>query len=519
MANPEALADTIGAMSLDGDLLKSKLESSDLVTIDTRDGDLGRVVVATKVVPFGTKVIREAPILVWEGGNWSDMILSFDSLDTSGKSGILDMYHPPLTSPTMQQLKPQASFVASKLSMDFQLVHKLMAISQTNAHEYFGIPGEKYYETSSVPYKVSSEKVALFLFGSKVAHSCSPNVTYSSRTSDGKLEYKATRPINAGDMITFPYLDDVWETPTHVRREKLLESKSFVCRCIRCTGPDYARPFSCNKCDGALLCMDGADDSPVWSCSGCGGNDNAIAGFLQSEKEIEGELDQWESKMMMDISQCAPNAFKRQITKASKKLHPHHYLTIRAMKTYVRLCASQAVHMTQLSSSGYPPKVVAQVLRKFGKPSDLRSEAASMGITLVLTLECIADGCLGHGVLGRPITEHMPVQEAVQLIFYAAQDLMECPRSTWAKDAQAVVNRYIPAMRLQYGDSDEDVAKVELAIPPPEEEQGGEMPHAKKAASGTGTCRVGKKEKTTTKQRQKTKKGGKTNKKKKGRKR
>lgn len=86
----------------------------------------------------------------------------FLALDKEIQHGILDMYHPPLSSQNSQfvELRSQeARIVGSKLSVDEKLVEKLIAICDYNAHKY------------------STGKLAPFLYGSKVAHSCSPNVT------------------------------------------------------------------------------------------------------------------------------------------------------------------------------------------------------------------------------------------------------------------------------------------------------------------------------------------------------
>jgi hypothetical protein len=96
--------------------------------------------------------------------------------------------------------------------------------------------------------QVSEESAALFLFGSKVEHSCCPNVAYSSKTSDGLMEYKVIHPIKAGENVSFSYILDVFTSPTHERRQKLLLQKDFVCMCDRCKGPDFSRVAQCHVC-------------------------------------------------------------------------------------------------------------------------------------------------------------------------------------------------------------------------------------------------------------------------------
>jgi hypothetical protein len=69
--------------------------------------------------------------------------------------------------------------------------------------------------------------------GSKAAHSCAPNCSYTSKVLDDHLIYFAVRPIVSGENITFSYIGYM---PTFQRREELKESKDFLCECSKCDG-------------------------------------------------------------------------------------------------------------------------------------------------------------------------------------------------------------------------------------------------------------------------------------------
>ena len=73
-----------------------------------------------------------------------------------------------------------------------------------------------------------SPLAALFHCGSKVAHSSLPNATYCS-TQQGCLTYTAIREIGEGEMVTFAYINSLWERSTPERRTKLLTYKHFIC--------------------------------------------------------------------------------------------------------------------------------------------------------------------------------------------------------------------------------------------------------------------------------------------------
>ena len=223
------------------------LVESNAGTVVKEQPSMGRVVVATKLIDTtGTKVIRERPSLVWKGNDWRDFLRKFQSCSSSLQGAILDMFHPPLDSDRILPFRVLAQrLVEYEIVNNIDLIHKLIAIVQTNGHQYYGVPSVSYTETFGLPGMHTTELSALFVYASKVAHSCIPNTAYTSKTQDGCLEYKLIRPISDGEMVTFSYLEKLFVTPTHIRREKLMESKSFVCKCQRCIGPDFCRFIHC----------------------------------------------------------------------------------------------------------------------------------------------------------------------------------------------------------------------------------------------------------------------------------
>lgn len=111
--------------------------------------------------------------------------------DAATQQAILDMYHPPLSAPAIVGLKKAAlALCLSGVGIDVALIHKLLAIVATNAHQYYGervaaAGGDmRLYETVSISEAPNS---ALFVYGSKIAHSCQPNLSYTSKTEDGAL--------------------------------------------------------------------------------------------------------------------------------------------------------------------------------------------------------------------------------------------------------------------------------------------------------------------------------------------
>ncbi|KAG7341425.1 hypothetical protein IV203_023377 [Nitzschia inconspicua] len=186
--------------------LEKKLILNEGLTITTKDG-MGRVAVAMR--DFGTEkfhhaIIREAPSLVWSDRDFGQFLLAFKRADSDAQKTILDMYHPPLSTPHVVELGTLASALAYlRVYQDVAFIHKLLAIAATNGHQYYGEPiaaADGDLRQHEMLRSSEAPKTALFLFGSKIAHSCQPNLSYTSKTQDGALEYKVIRPIATGDL-------------------------------------------------------------------------------------------------------------------------------------------------------------------------------------------------------------------------------------------------------------------------------------------------------------------------------
>lgn len=99
-------------------------------------------------------------------------------------------------------------------------------------------------------YCFRGNRIALFEAGCTMAHSCDSNVRYSSQTHSGLGSFVARRDVALGECLTTNYLGDYsgfMSTPA--RRQALLSSKCFSCRCSRCTDPsDPLRHVPCPGC-------------------------------------------------------------------------------------------------------------------------------------------------------------------------------------------------------------------------------------------------------------------------------
>ena len=98
-----------------------------------------------------------------------------------------------------------------------EVLKKIVLIKATNAHQ-FNIEDES--------------ASALFFRGSKIRHSCRPNVVYSSQREIGRGSFVAIRKIPDNEEILFSYIDTFQSV--QMRRHILKNNYLFHCQCDLC---------------------------------------------------------------------------------------------------------------------------------------------------------------------------------------------------------------------------------------------------------------------------------------------
>jgi hypothetical protein len=187
---------------------------------------VGRTAVSTKAYldsskDLCVKILREKPALVVQN-NYYDYIVNFSRCDKSTQEAILDMYHPPLNEDDLarkkkasaERLYQQLQSRKKLLHYSVDFIHKLLTIFASNAHEYTYRAAENGNQDEE---ENNNKCAALFIWGSKIAHSCHPNLAYTSKTKDGALEYQIIRtPIQVGDVLSFSYISkNLYKIPTY----------------------------------------------------------------------------------------------------------------------------------------------------------------------------------------------------------------------------------------------------------------------------------------------------------------
>ena len=110
--------------------------------------------------------------------------------------------------------------------------------------------------------------IALLRWGSKFAHSCSPNMFLRFEPTRNAMVFTVIQPLKAGDVLSFSYLpeDDLTVgglicSTVVDRQAKLNKFKFFTCACERCTDWDWSRGVICQHCQETTFYKQGK-----WTC-------------------------------------------------------------------------------------------------------------------------------------------------------------------------------------------------------------------------------------------------------------
>lgn len=428
--------------------------------------ELGLVLIASRDFAIGDEVLREEPFISYK--SMVQAIQQYQTLSMSDKTKFMEFYH--RDSPASGEYAECASLLRGLLSeandlhklfkkknvhfdLSIETIFKILSVLSFNSHAYQGV-GTVFCETT-IPAEGSRAGSALFYLASKVAHSCEPNLMYTSKRVKNSMSYFALKDIKAGDMLTFNYiLESDTVRPTPGRRLKLRESKDFNCCCSKCTGPDFSRGMKCSAqgCrDGIQLCTyhnNGIEVSDErWLCNRCGSTASPSATEAAAVIKFRRFAAAF-SKARPDL----PLQLEKLMEENLRVLSPTHYIMCESYMMLSTLHASSAAVYEQV----FNPRLCDMS----------RLAAAGASLRAVQIMECVANNCLGGGTdndgdaaCGCPVA-HIPHQSGGMHMFFAAMDLVRIRRDLVPDKYAAVIGRYLPLMRINYGDHDEDVHKI-----------------------------------------------------------
>lgn len=171
----------------------------------------GLGVFAKANIPCGSRVFAEPALLEVKGGNAKDIVRAFESLPLSQQSLYLDLHG--------YACEPFKRAAEREMEQNWQQIPELhrsvLAIYAANA---FG---------------------NVFLLGSRINHSCIPNIHFANNSVLQKETFHAIRDILAGEELTITYIGGT--NRTRSQRQAELDKWGFRCTCPACDNTPQGR--------------------------------------------------------------------------------------------------------------------------------------------------------------------------------------------------------------------------------------------------------------------------------------
>jgi hypothetical protein len=166
----------------------------------------GLGIFATGYIPRGTRIVAEPALLKVsrDTTDAKDIVRAFESLSSSQKKSYLELHDY-----ACDLFKRAAE---REMDRDWEKIpelhRKVLGVWAANA---FG---------------------SVFLLGSRINHSCTPNVNFAYNSALEKETYHAVRDIKAGEELTIMYINGT--NRTRSQRQDELENWGFQCSCSAC---------------------------------------------------------------------------------------------------------------------------------------------------------------------------------------------------------------------------------------------------------------------------------------------
>lgn len=176
--------------------------------------------------------------------------------------------------------------------------HSARKARRSKYEHKFGNNGTYWGEDAIEP--PNTPTIALLRWGSKFAHSCSPNMFLRFEPTRNAMIFTVIRPLKEGDVLSFSYLPEDDSTVGGLvcgavsdRRAKLQKFKFFKCTCERCVDWDWSRGIACKECNQPCSYR---DDHGKWTCFDC----SAI--FTDTDASFIGEREENVQRMVMGFA-------------------------------------------------------------------------------------------------------------------------------------------------------------------------------------------------------------------------
>uniref|UniRef100_A0A7S4D1U5 SET domain-containing protein n=1 Tax=Eutreptiella gymnastica TaxID=73025 RepID=A0A7S4D1U5_9EUGL len=226
----------------------------------------GRSLVSRKPFEVGQVVLKESPLVEWDPRQISEDVKAL-----AKKHGIEPhlpsiLTHYSALDPDLQgfifELSTTSLPIEEATTSIYAFAWDLQSLSEAMPPAALCV--RVMMSTWQNAHKQPNGNLALYRQGSKIAHSCAPNVMFNG------TEFVCIQPINVGDLVTFAYFGLMNLTKSSLERQvQLKQTHWFVCNCARCLDVDYGRQLPCLACHRGRMLRLGtpfscAPDDALW---------------------------------------------------------------------------------------------------------------------------------------------------------------------------------------------------------------------------------------------------------------
>ncbi|XP_029161550.1 SET domain-containing protein SmydA-8-like [Nylanderia fulva] len=187
--------------------------------------------------------------------------------------------------------------------------------------------------------------VAIYENASLLEHSCVANTRHSFRIDDKgrpRIAIYAVTFVKKGEHLSTMYTHALWST--RIRREHLLATKYFACRCKRCADPaelgTHLGTLKCPCKKGLMLPNDSLDSDTDWSCNVCPGT--------VTSSEVAQLTDRLEEEVTGVMKQATEHTLSELLSRLTVLLHPGHQHCISVSHSLIQLLPPSSPQKSEL---------------------------------------------------------------------------------------------------------------------------------------------------------------------------
>ncbi|EFN78851.1 SET domain-containing protein SmydA-8 [Harpegnathos saltator] len=176
--------------------------------------------------------------------------------------------------------------------------------------------------------------VAIYENMSLLEHSCMANTRHSFRLDDKgrpRITVNAITFIKKGEHLSTMYTHALWST--RARREHLLATKYFSCRCERCADPTelgaHLGSLQCPCKNGLMLADDPLNPDTEWSCTACPGT--------VTSAEVAQLSDKLEEEVTGVMRKATAHTLSDLLSRLTVLLHPGHQHCVSVSHSLIQL--------------------------------------------------------------------------------------------------------------------------------------------------------------------------------------